>query len=54
VWTAKRHQGGGQRPGDSRVAVHTKCQREHSTKASKEIHKFIPYFFVFFVFFVLY
>jgi hypothetical protein len=31
VWTAKRHKGGGRRPGDSRVAVHTKCQSEHRT-----------------------
>jgi hypothetical protein len=33
VCTAQRHQGGGRRPGDSRGAVHTKCQSEHSTTA---------------------
>jgi hypothetical protein len=30
VCTAQRHKGGGRRPGDSRGAVHTKCQGEHS------------------------
>jgi hypothetical protein len=35
VWTAQRHQGGGRRPGHSRVAVHTQRQGEHSTAQQK-------------------
>jgi hypothetical protein len=33
VCTAQRHQGGGHGPGDSRGAVHTKCQSEHRDKS---------------------
>jgi hypothetical protein len=33
VCTAQRHKGGGRRPGDSRGAVHTKCQGVHRTVA---------------------
>jgi hypothetical protein len=33
VCTAQRHKGGGRRPGDSRGAVHAKCQGVHSTSA---------------------
>ena len=32
VCTAQRHQGGARRAGDSREAVHTMCQSEHSTE----------------------
>ena len=31
--TAQRHKGGGRRPGDSRGAVHAKCQGEHRQSA---------------------
>jgi hypothetical protein len=37
VWTAQRHQGGARRAGDSRGAVHTKCQSVHSTRAGSPV-----------------
>jgi hypothetical protein len=36
VCTAQRHKGGARRAEDSREAVHTKCQGEHSTGPSSE------------------
>jgi hypothetical protein len=39
VCTAQRHKGGGRRPGDSRGAVHTKCQGEHR---AERVRNWIP------------
>jgi hypothetical protein len=36
VCTAQRHKGGGRRPGDSRGAVHTKCQGEHRDTSEQQ------------------